>query len=75
MAAAKHNLIVSRGEDFSFTLTVSDGATDPILTNDTFKAEIRRASGKPLVASFTYDTTNSALEDNQVLLFLDNLHD
>ena len=53
MAAAKHNLIVSRGEDFSFTLTVSEGALDPDLSSDTIKAEIRRASGKPLVASFT----------------------
>ena len=53
MAAAKHNLIVSRGEDFSFKVTVSDGSSPIAVTGNTFKSEIRRASGKPLVASFT----------------------
>jgi len=57
MAAAKHNLIVSRGEDFSFKVTVT-GIT---ISGDTFKSEIRRASGKPLVASFTC-TVDSATE-------------
>ncbi len=51
MAAAKHNLIVSRGEDFSFKLTITGDGIN--VSSDTFKAEIRRASGKPLVASFT----------------------
>ncbi|MBP84434.1 MAG: hypothetical protein CMO61_11370 [Verrucomicrobiales bacterium] len=55
MAAAKHNLIVSRGEDFSFKITVS-GIT---ISGDTFKSEIRRASGKPLVASFTCTLSGS----------------
>ena len=55
MAAAKHNLIVSRGEDFSFKVTVS-GIT---ISGDTFKSEIRRASGKPLVASFTCTVDSS----------------
>ena len=53
MAAANHNIIVSRGEDFSFTLTVQDsggGAVD--ISNNTFTSEIRRDGGKPLVASF-----------------------
>ena len=53
MAAAKHNLIVSRGEDLSFKVTITEGDRDPNLASDTIKAEIRRASGKPLVASFT----------------------
>ena len=53
MAAAKHNLIVSRGEDVSFKVTVADSSEDVDVSNDTFKSEIRRASGKPLVASFT----------------------
>jgi len=55
MAAAKHNLIVSRGEDVSFKVTVS-GIT---ISGDTFKSEIRRASGKPLVASFTCTVDSS----------------
>lgn len=49
MAAAKHDITVGRGEDFGFTLTIS-GAD---LTNDAFKAEVRRDAGKPLVATFT----------------------
>ena len=53
MAAAKHNLIVSRGEDYSFTLTISESGSPVDVDGETFKAEIRRASGKPLVASFT----------------------
>lgn len=53
MAAAKHNLIVSRGEDFSFKVTVADSSGDVNISGDTIKSEIRRASGKPLVASFT----------------------
>ena len=57
MAAAKHNLIVSRGEDFSFKVTVADSSGAVNISGDTFKAEIRRASGKPLVASFTCAVT------------------
>lgn len=60
MAAAKHNLIVSRGEDFSFKVTVSDGSSPIVVTGNTFKSEIRRASGKPLVASFTCAVTEAA---------------
>ena len=61
MAAAKHNLIVSRGEDFSFTLTVQDSGGSPVnITGDTFTAEIRRNGGKPLVASFSCEITDAA---------------
>lgn len=61
MAAAKHNLIVSRGEDFSFTLTVQDSGGSPVnITDDTFTAEIRRNGGKPLVASFSCVITDAA---------------
>ncbi len=59
MAAAKHNLIVSRGEDYSFKVTVSDGSSPIVVTGNTFKSEIRRASGKPLVASFTCTVDSS----------------
>ena len=57
MAAAKHNLIVSRGEDFSFKVTITGTGID--ISSDTFKSEIRRASGKPLVASFTCTVSGS----------------
>ena len=62
MAAAKHNLIVSRGEDFSITLTISESGSAVNLSGaeaSTFKAEIRRASGKPLVASFVCEVTSA----------------
>ena len=60
MAAAKHNIIVSRGEDFSFTLTVQDSGGSPVdITDDTFTAEIRRDGGKPLVASFSCSITDA----------------
>jgi len=60
MAAAKHNIIVSRGEDFSFTLTVQDSGGSPVdITDDTFTAEIRRDGGKPLVASFSCAITDA----------------
>lgn len=58
MAAAKHNIIVSRGEDFSFTLTIA-GSTAVDLGNDLFKAEVRRDAGKPLVATFAVSITNA----------------
>ena len=57
MAAAKHNLIVSRGEDVSFKVTITGDGID--VSSDTFKSEIRRASGKPLVASFTCTVSGS----------------
>jgi hypothetical protein len=56
MAAANHNITVSRGEEFSFTLTISGVAADE--AGYTFKAEIRRGSGKPLVASFSHPNNN-----------------
>ncbi len=60
MAAAKHNIIVSRGEDFSFTLTVQDSGGGTVdITDDTFTAEIRRDGGKPLVASFSCSITDA----------------
>ena len=52
MAAAKHNIVVARGEDFSFKLTVSSAGAAVDLNGSTFKSEIRRGGGKPLVASF-----------------------
>jgi len=56
MAAAKHDITVGRGEDFGFTLTLTNDADPPTaidLANDLFKAEVRRDAGKPLVAAFS----------------------
>ena len=54
MAAAQHNIIFSPGEDFGFVLTVKDaGGSIENLAGDTFAAEIRRASGQELMATFT----------------------
>jgi len=67
MAAAKHNIIVARGEDFSFTLSASL-ASVPVNLNDTeLKAEIRRAGGKPLVASFDAISNDSNDSNNVVV--------
>lgn len=61
MAAAKHNITVGRGEDFSFTLTIAtSGGTAVDISNNTFKAEVRRDAGKPLVATFTVTIESSA---------------
>lgn len=60
MAAANHNIIVSRGEDFSFTLTVQDSSGSAVdISNNTFTSEIRRDGGKPLVASFSCAITDA----------------
>jgi len=54
MAAAKHDITVGRGEDFGFTLTITDNSDVVVdLGNDLFKAEVRRGAGKPLVATFS----------------------
>lgn len=57
MAAAAHNITIERGADYGFELTIKNSAgvvvdlsSIPIAN---FKAQIRRSSGKPLVASFT----------------------
>jgi len=59
MAAAIHNIQIATGEDFFFTLTVRDGAGEAVdVTSDNFVSQIRRGSGKPLVASFTCSVTD-----------------
>ena len=68
MAAAKHNLIVSRGEDVSFKVTITEGSSAVNVTGNTFKSEIRRASGKPLVASFTCAVTDGSAGEVTVTL-------
>jgi hypothetical protein len=57
MAAAKHNIIVSRGSDFGFRLTIRDTLNEIVdVSADTFTAQIRRAPKQPLVASFVCES-------------------
>lgn len=59
MSAAKYDLKIARGEDFSFTLTISDKfeqIVDITTANNNFKAEIREEFKKPLVQSFSFQT-------------------
>ena len=71
MAAANHNIIVSRGEDFSFDLIIKGPVitggvtviTAKDLTDNVIKAEIRRGGGKPLVASFVATIPAQSLAD------------
>jgi hypothetical protein len=54
MAAAIHNIIFAKEEDFTFTLTVNDTEGSPVdISGNSFTAEIRRAPDSPLDASFT----------------------
>jgi len=66
MAAANHNIIVSRGEDFSFDLII----TGVSLTDNVIKAEIRRGAGKPLVASFVATIPDQSANQGKVTLKL-----
>lgn len=54
MSAARRNLTIERGAEKSFVLQIKtpNGAVVD-LTGSTFRAEIREAHRKPLVASFT----------------------
>lgn len=68
MAAAKHNIITSRGEDYTVTLSVKNLSDEPVsITGAEFKGEIRRGTGKPLVASFAFANGG---EGNQVIIEL-----
>lgn len=53
MAAATHTIILATGEDFSFDLTIEREGVAVDVAGDTFTAEVRRDSRKPLEASFT----------------------
>jgi hypothetical protein len=78
MSAAHYNLKISRGEDFSFTLTIRDNLEAPIVitvTGNQFKAEIREEFKKPLIQSFAFQTktavsgqstADSVLNDGQL---------
>jgi len=53
MSAAKYDLTIPKGEDYTFTLRVLDSLEVPITFTSPFgKAEVREADRKPLAASF-----------------------
>ena len=73
MSAAKYDLKIARGEDFNFTLAITDSlnaavdiSTDNTAPRHTFKAEIREEFKKPLVQAFRFDTKtgNGTANDN-----------
>jgi hypothetical protein len=74
MSAAKHDLIIPRGEDYNFTLRILDSFNDPAAlgTSPFGKAEIREADRKPLAVAFTITslgdgTLKFVLTDTQTL--------
>ncbi len=59
MAAAKHNIILGRGEDYVATLAIkTEGGTPVNITDNNFKGQIRRGAGKPLITSFVFTITD-----------------
>lgn len=71
MNAAKQDIVVSKGADFSFTLRIIDEFDNAaVLTGGStaFKAQIREDHGKPLVAAFTI----TAIGDGQLRFVLTN---
>ena len=73
MSAAKHDLVIPRGEDYNFTLRILDSLDEPVAFGATLgKAEIREADRKPLAAAFTITslgdgTLKFVLTDTQTL--------
>jgi hypothetical protein len=60
MAAAQHNLLVSRAADFGFQITIRESDNTIVdVSADTFTAQIRRAPKQPLVASFICESVIS----------------
>jgi hypothetical protein len=71
MSAAKYDLSIPKGADFSFTLRILDAFEDPVTLSGgstAFKAEIREANRKPLAAAFTV----TAIGDGQLRFDLSN---
>ena len=61
MSAAKHDLVIPRGEDYNFTLRILDSLDEPVAFGATLgKAEIREADRKPLAAAFTIGSVAGA---------------
>jgi hypothetical protein len=73
MSAAKRNLNIERGAEKSFTLQIKDATGAAVnLTGSSFKAEIREAHRKPLVASFTCTTAAPATNGTILCVLADD---
>ncbi len=66
MSAAKYDLNIARGADYTFTLRLLDINEDPVVfdASANFKAEIREAHRKPLTAAFAITTESGAGASN-----------
>jgi hypothetical protein len=61
MAAGTYNIIIDKGSDFSFTVTLANTAGAAInISGYTFKAEIRRKPETKLEKAFTVTKTNAS---------------
>ena len=61
MAAGVHNILITKGTDFSLTMTLKDaGGAALNVTNYTFKSQIRRKQSTGTAAEFTITKTNAA---------------
>ena len=61
MAAGVHNIEITKGTDFSLTMTLKDaGGAALNVTNYTFKSQIRRKQSTGTAAEFTITKTNAA---------------
>jgi len=74
MSAAKHDLVIPKGEDYNFTLRILDSLDEPAALGlaPFGKAEIRESDRKPLAAAFNITslgdgTLNFVLTDTQTL--------
>lgn len=76
MSAAQYNLNIARGEDFSFTLRITDPFDTPINLTEggqQFRAEIREAHKKPLAVALTvtyYNPEDSGVDTGTLLFSL-----
>ena len=61
MAAGVHNILITKGTDFSLAMTLKDsGGAALNVTNYTFKSQIRRKQSTDTAAEFTITKTNAA---------------
>lgn len=71
MAAAKYNLVIDQGSDFSQTLTIKEDGTAKDLTGYSARAQIRPSvSSDTLTASFTCTIPNPST--GTIVVFMSN---
>ena len=61
MAAGIHNILITKGTDFSLAMTLKDAGGFALnVTNYTFKSQIRRKESTGVAAEFTITKTNAS---------------